>query len=56
MAIKETNTLIDNPMYFCDENGIFISEEQAEKVRKQLNLVLPNAEEKVLNIIIFLGE
>ena len=55
MAAKDTKTVISNPITFCEEVGITVSDEQVDRIRKQMNLVIPNAEEQILNVMILLS-
>ncbi len=55
MAVKDTKALIINPISFCEENGIQISEEQADEIQKQLNLIQPNSEDHALTLLILLS-
>lgn len=53
---KGLDEIKKNPKAFCEEIGIRATDKQAERIGKQLELLVTNAEKQVLNIVIFLGE
>jgi len=56
MAIdNEKMVIMDDPVRFCDENKIHISEEQLENIKKQFDLILPNIEDEALGLLILLS-